>query len=440
MPCAEPLPSSTDDAVVGDIERFLEDAIGQLTPAVSAREQVGPGSTRRILPSLLLWAGLLVCVLHGFHQQRSLWRLLTQRGLWGHPPLSLSDEAVYKRLGSGGTAVLEHLFAQISILLRDRLAPYAQATLAPFATAVYALDATTLDQVARWLPALRRTRPGDHALLPGKLAALFDLRHQQWTRIEHQPNPDQNEKVAARRMVAGLARGCLLLADLGYFGFAWFAWLTDQGLWWVSRLRAKSSYTVAHTFYRQGSTADALVWLAAYRADRTKHLVRLVEFQVGSAHYRYLTNVLDPRVLPMGEIARLYARRWDSELAFKLAKVQLKLGLLWSARPTVILQQVWAVLSIAQILQALRLEIAGRVGVDPFEVSLPLLVEYLPFCASFGGDPMRAFLEDGRRVGFIRPSKRTQIQAPLLPSTAYVWPPPDLVLERTPRYAAKQGR
>src|SRR5689334_13028436 len=101
MPCTDPQPTVPDDPVVGDIERFLEDAIGRLAPAVSAREQVGPGSTRRILPSLLLWAGLLVCVLRGFAHQRTLWRLLSQRGLWGHPPLPLSDEAVYKRLGSG---------------------------------------------------------------------------------------------------------------------------------------------------------------------------------------------------------------------------------------------------------------------------------------------------------------------------------------------------
>lgn len=437
MPVPDPLPPPNADPVVGDIERFLEDAIGQLAPALAAREQAGPGSTRRILPSLLLWAGLLVCVLHGFCHQRTLWRLLSQHGVWGHPPLPLSDEAVYKRLGSGGTAVLEQLFAQISHLLRDRLAPFAQTALVPFAAGVFALDETTLDQVARLLPALRGTPAGDHVLLPGKLAALFDLRRQQWERIEHQPNPGQNEKVAARRMVAGLARGSLILADLGYFGFAWFDWLTEQGLWWVSRLRAKTSYTVEHTFYHQGTTRDALVWLGAYRADRSKHLVRLVEFQAGSAHYRYLTNVLDPRVLPIADLARLYARRWDIELAFKLAKVQLKLGWLWSARAPVILQQVWAVLIIAQILQALRLEIAGRAGADPFEVSLPLLVEYLPFFASLGGDPMRAFLEDGRRVGFIRPSKRLQIQAPVLPVTAYVLPPPDLVTERVPRYAGK---
>ncbi len=438
LPAVPPSARQDTERVVGEVETFLREAISLVEPTISGREQTGPGHTTRILPGMLLWAGLLVCVLHGVSKQLALWRLLSRRGLWGHPPIALSDQAVYKRLGTGGTAVLEHLFAQISGILADRLAPYLQTTLAPFATEVLALDETTLDQVARLLPALRGLAPGDRRLLPGKLAGLFDVRRQQWVRVEHQSNPVQNEKVAARRMLDGLARGCLILADLGYFGFAWFDELTDRGLWWVSRLRAGTSYTVAHVAYRRGQTLDALVWLGAYRADRTKHLVRLVQFQVGAKTYRYLTNVLDPTVLPMPDLARLYARRWDIELAFKTAKVHLHLGLLWSARDPVILQQVWAVLIIAQIVQGLRLEIAGRAGVDPFDVSLPLLVEYLPFLASFGDDPLRAFVEDGQRLRFIRPASRTRIQAPVIPRDALTAPPSDLDRERTPRYAGKR--
>jgi hypothetical protein len=435
-----PAPTSEVEPVIGEIEAFLREAIQDIELDLDAEERSGPGNTRRILPAALLWAGLLVCVLRGFQNQLALWRLLSQRGLWGRPPLTLTDQALYTRLGSGGTAVLERLFQQISAILRLRLAPYVQTSLAPFASEIVALDETALDPVARLLPSLRGLEPGNRRLLPGKLTGLFDLRRQQWLRVEHQPNPDQNEKRAARRMLDGLPAGSLVLADLGYFGFAWFDELTDRGFWWISRLRAKTSYTVAHVAYHRGETLDALVWLGAYRADRSAHLVRLVQFQIGTATYRYLTNVLDPTVLPLAEIARLYPRRWDIELAFKTAKVHLKLGLLWGARETVILQQVWAVLIIAQILQALRLEIAGRAGADPFEVSLPLLIEYLPFFASFGGDPMRAFIEDGRRVRFIRPSRRTHSEAPVIPQQAYAVPPPDLLRVRVARYAGKQGR
>ena len=435
-----PVPSAAErERVVGEVEAFLAEMLPRLAPDPTAEEQRGPGSTTRILPALLLWSGLVVCVLRGWTTQLALWRLLRLGGLWGQPPLALSDQAIYKRLATGGTAPLERLFAQLSHLLRERLAPYAETKLAPFATEVVALDETTLDQVARLLPPLRGLPPGDPQLLPGKLAGLFDLRRQQWRRVEHQPNPVQNERVAARRLLADLPTGSLVLADLGYFGFAWFDWLTAHGYFWLSRLRAKTSYSVVHTFYHRGPTRDALVWLGAHPPDRAKSLVRLVEFQVGAAQYRYLTNVLDPSVLPVVDLARLYARRWDIELAFATAKVHLKLGLLWAARPVVLLQQVWAVLCLAQILQALRLEIAGRAGVDPFEVSLPLLIEYLPFLARVGRDPLQTFVEQGRAVGFIRPSRRTRIQAPIIPADAYALPPPDLVREREPRYAGRQG-
>src|SRR3712207_370162 len=141
---------------------------------------------------------------------------------------------------------------------------------------------------------------------------------------------------------------------------------------------------------------------------------------------------------PAQQIARLYARRWDIELACNLVKTHLGLHLLWGAKPVVVLQQVWAVLIIAQVLQALRLEIAGRAGVDPYEVSLPLLVEYLPFFAARGLDPVTVFVEQGRALRFIRPSTRTVIVAPAIPPEELVPRPADLVIERTPRYAQRK--
>ncbi len=300
------------------------------------------------------------------------------------------------------------------------------------------LDETTLDPVARLLPVLRTLPRGPAARLPGKLTGLFDLRREQWRRLVHQPNPQQNEKVAAAALVADLPRGTLVLADLGYFGFAWFDALTAQGLWWISRLRAKTTYTVLHRYDEAGEVFDGLVWLGAYRADRAAHAVRLVRFPVGGTTYTYHTNVLDPHVLPLRDIAVLYARRWDIELAFKTVKRHLQLHLIWSAHPTAVLQQVWAVLIIAQILQALQLEIAGRAGVDPFDVSLALLVQYLPQYAYTGQDPVAVFVTEGRALGFIRPSRRTQVRAPVIPPDQLTPLPPDLSLVRTPRYAQRK--
>jgi hypothetical protein len=153
-------------------------------------------------------------------------------------------------------------------------------------------------------------------------------------------------------MLANLPPGSLIVADLGYFGFRWFDDLTDGQYWWVSRLRAGTSDEIVHTDYQDDESFDGLVWLGKHRADRAKHAVRLVQFRVGEQTHAYLTNVRDPQSFPLAEVARVYGRRWDLELAIKLVKRELGLHLLWSAKPVVIAQQVWAALCLAQILHA----------------------------------------------------------------------------------------
>lgn len=422
-------------AIVGDLDAFLRDAIADLAPDLA--EPVGRGRPR-ILPALCLWAGLLTCVARGFASQADLWRLLTQQGLWDYPRFPLTDQAIYNRLAAAGTVPLETLSARITALLAARLAPLAEHDLAPFATAVVALDESDLDRVARLLPAVRDVPAGDARPLGGTLAGVFDLRVQQWRRIAYRTETAQNEKAAAREMVAGLPIGTLIVADLGYFGFRWFDDLTDAEYWWLSRLRAGTSYDVIHTFYQDGDTFDGIVWLGKHRADRAKHAVRLVRFRVGERVHAYLTNVRDPARFPLAQIARLYGRRWDFELAVKLVKRELGLHLLWGTKPVVIAQQLLAALTIAQILHALRFEVARRAAVDVFDVSLPLLVRWMPRFAAGGEDPVTIFVERGQAAGFIRPSRRIRHEAPAIAAAALVPLPRGVPLARTPRYAQRK--
>ena len=419
-------------ALAGQIEAVLVELAADLTPGRPNGRGRPP-----ILPAAVLWTALALGVLRGAMSQLAIWRLVLETGLWRGGRIVVSDEAVYRRLARAPEpSPMAALFAQMTTLLAARAAP--DQPLAPFAAAVVALDETTLDQVARTLPALRGLPPGDDRLLPGKLAALFDVRRQLFRAVVHLPNPHQNEKAAARGLAATLEPGTLLLADLGYFGFAWFDELTDAGQWWLSRLRAKTSYRVEHVAYQDEATFDGLVWLGAHRADRARHLVRLVRFRVGARTHADLTNVRDPRQLSLAQIAQLYARRWDIELAVKLVKRDLGLHLLWSAKPAVILHQVWATLVIAQILLALRREVAHAARVDDFDVSLSLLIQYLPPYAARHDDPLAAFVADGRLLGFIRPSTRTHARAPVIPPEALIPPPADLPLTQTPRYAGRR--
>jgi hypothetical protein len=420
---------------IGDIEQFLQECIARLEPATETTG--GPGRPR-ILPAMCLWAGLLVCVLRGFNSQLALWRLLSREGLWYYPRFPVSDEAIYKRLATDTSQSMAGLFAQITELLVERLEPLMEWRLAAFATDIVAIDETTLDPVHKHLPATRTLPAGDKRLLAGKLAGVFDVRRQVWRSVEYVAEATQNEKVLARDLVARVAPGSLLLMDLGYFSFAFFDELTDAGYFWLSRLRRGTSYEVVHVFSEDATVFDGLIWLGKYRADRAKHVVRLVRVTHQGRQHAYLTNVRDPHQLPATDVVRLYARRWDFEMAVQLVKQHLRLGMLWSAKPAVILQQVWAVLIIAQILQALRFEVAQRVACDPFEISMPLLVEYVPRWAAAGKDPLQMLVEHGRAMRLIRPSRRTVYQLPEVGLDALEPVPPDLVLTREPRYAQRK--
>lgn len=414
------------------IEAWLR-AFVPLTEPVAPRTRGRPP----ILPGAMLWAGLLVCVLRGWSSQLALWRLLRTHGVWDFPAQPISDDAVYRRLERAGDRSMRELFTAVTATLLAEAIP--DHTLAPFATEVVVLDETTLDPVARTLPALRGLPPRAPALLPGKVAAVFDVRRQLYRHVAITPDPHQNERQFAPLLCTEVPVGSLILADLGYFGFPWFDRLTDAGYWWLSRLRARTSYTVVHVHYQDEATLDALVWLGAYRADRAKHLVRLIQLTHGEQVRRYLTNVRDPTLLGAAEIGPLYARRWDIELAFKLVKRDLGLHLLWSAKPAVILSQVWAVLVIAQVALALRAGIARQAGVDLFEVSLTLLVQEVPRLARSGTrDPVAWFVEEGRALGYIRPSRRIVWQVPEISPEQLTLPPPDLVTERDPRYAGRR--
>lgn len=342
-------------------------------------------------------------------------------------------------MAQGGANGLATLLTQITTLLEARLAPWLPRLVPPlatFANEIVALDETTLDPLARRLPATT-TRPAKERELPGKLAVLFDVRRQLFRTVQIIPDATQNEKVAARDLLAGVSRGALVLFDRGYFSFPFFDDLTARGLWWVTRWREKTSYTVIQPFAQHGDTFDGLIWLGAYRADQAAHPVRLIQFQHGGRIVRYLTNVCDPQLLPLHEVAHLYARRGDIEMAFQLIKQHLGLSLWWSTKDTIIHQQLYAILIIAQIVQALRLEIAARADVDVFDVSLPLVVRYLPQFAARGEDPVVAVVEHGRRAGFIRPARRIVIAAPE-PPLAYAMSLADRPRYRTPRYAQRR--
>jgi hypothetical protein len=148
---------------------------------------------------------MLVCVLRGMGSQLELWRLLASKGLWEYPRFEITDQAIYNRLAREGTDPLQRLFGQVSALLKERLKPYELRGPAGFAEEVVALDQSTLEKVARMLPALKEVNPKE--LVAGKIAGLFDVRPAVAARNAHRRGQREREGLSQGDDLGACARG-----------------------------------------------------------------------------------------------------------------------------------------------------------------------------------------------------------------------------------------
>ena len=414
-------PAATSEAsaslaqqIVGFLEQLLTQSQQQAGPRAPVAKR-GPGRPPT-LSLQQLWLALLIGIIRQAKHLSHIWRLLCLQPTGSFAPVHLTYEAVRKRLLAAGTQPLQQLFETVSLALGQwALSQQPSAlTVAAFAVQILALDETTLDRLRRLTQELREVPDGDAHLLPGKLAGLFDLRLQRWVRVQFRADVLAGCNTGILLLLEGLAPGSLIIADLGYFSFPWFDYLTGQGFFWVSRLKEKTTYQIKEVlaYDDQKGLLDAIVWLGKYRADQAAHAVRLVIFCYQGKQYRYLTNVLDPQRLSMWEIAYLYSRRWDIELAFKLLKCHLGLHIWWGARPELVMIQLWLALILAQLLPALQLHVAMQAEVEPAEISMHLLIELLPVVPTDSTPIVERLVQQGRFLGLIRPSSRIQIVVP----------------------------
>ena len=417
---AGPVPSR--QAIEAEITRLLP-LVDLSPPPVGRPPQVAPA---------LLWAAIFVSILEGTPTQRAIWTRISGAGLWSHAPVPVTAEAVRKRLVGLDPATFQALFVQCTALLTAEWA--GDQTLAPFAAGVFAIDDTTLDKLVRSVP----TPDGPVRPLAGRLHTVFDVRRQCFREVLPTDQPFENERVAARDLVASLPRGSLVLLDRGYLSFELYDDLTDAAAWVVTRLREAITFTTTHVLTDAEGVIDELGFLGGYRADRGKHLLRRITITTPGepVPFRYLTNVCDPVVLSPDQIVHLYGRRWDIETAFRLLKRDLGLHLIWSTSWAMVLLQIWATLIIAQIVFVLRLQVALRAGVDLFDVSVAMLIRELPHYLARGyADVVGAIVARGPYGGIIRPARRKRRWVPR--NLRVIPPPPGLPRTQTPRYARK---
>ena len=329
------------------------------------------GLRQRILTIEVVMISLLQYVVGTMESFLALIDKLRCGSVPGLREVEVSPQAFYGRLRALPHTLFVDLLRETTRQLRHSKHPVRQwlKELAPFANGIYAMDDTTLDALARKSKLLQQYPKGAMVTLGGRLGCILDLVTGKFAEILYDPDSAANEKNHARPLIERIGQGGLYVFDLGYFAFPFLDYLTEGKNWFVTRMRAKTSFKVIHVMAENTHYRDRLVWLGKYAADRAAYPVRLVELQINGEWWGYLTNVLDPQRLDAAAVWALYNQRWNIEKSFATVKRALGMAFLRVTHENGILIQIWTTLTVYQVLQDLRLEIAATIGCRDNEIS-----------------------------------------------------------------------
>ncbi|KQV11642.1 MULTISPECIES: IS4 family transposase [unclassified Kitasatospora] len=207
-----------------------------------------------------------------------------------------------------------------------------------------------------------------------------------------------SEHKLARRLLAALRPGMLLLADRNFAGHElWglveatgchLAWRIKKNLilppLWV--LPDGSYLSVMPTPAESQRLGNARFHGRTPTGLPEGHLVRIIEYTVtirprgGSAQtetFRMSTSLLDHQLAPARQLAMIYHQRWEIETGFAELKNRLRgTGfILRSKTPELVCQEVYALLTVYQALCALEVHAAEQGQVDPDRISFTTTVQ-----------------------------------------------------------------
>lgn len=186
-----------------------------------------------------------------------------------------------------------------------------------------------------------------------------------------------SEQALADELIGALGPRMLCLADRGFYGFERFQAARRSGaelLW-----RAKSNQRLP----REQTLADGSYLSSVYAfSDRHAHRdpaqVRVVEYTIddpgvpqAETRYRLLSTMLDCETAPAGELAALYAERWELEGTLDELKTHQRgpRVVLRSKHPDGVYQETYAYLCVHYAIRRLMHDAALQADLDPDRLS-----------------------------------------------------------------------
>ena len=150
--------------------------------------------------------------------------------------------------------------------------------------------------------------------------------------------------------------GTILVFDRGYVDYAWYEQLTQQGVFFVTRLRYDANYRVLESrpLPQKGHIrSDERIGLGSHWY-RQKHPLRRIEVDLpaGEEPVVLLTNHV---TFGPTTISRIYQDRWQVEVFFRALKQNLRVKSFVGTSPNALKIQIWTALIAILLLKYLQL-------------------------------------------------------------------------------------
>jgi hypothetical protein len=157
-------------------------------------------------------------------------------------------------------------------------------------------------------------------------------------------------------------RGTMLVFDRGYEDHTWWRRLTAGGVWFVSRLKDSTGYTIVDERpVRAGSNIvrDEMIVLDSEKDPDNLTMLRRIEvwLEEKQATIVFVTNNLK---LAASTIAAIYRDRWQIELFFKAIKQSLRIKTFIGTSENAVRIQIWTALIAMLLLRYLHLRSTWR--------------------------------------------------------------------------------
>lgn len=361
-------------AVIAEIEQRLLKSLspGSFKPLSGIKGTHQKPMRERLLTLPVMVAVVLSLVYRQIGSVSELLRVLHQEGLLWVEPLSVSVEAVIKRLRVLPISLFSQLFDSLLLQWRGSTGMVSevwQPIQASFG-AIWIADGSTLEELRRQLKVLRDE---PKTVLAGKMMAVVELLTHRPLKLSYTPNPKATDKTFDSWLLEHLPIGGLLVFDLGFFKFLWFDQFTDQHKYFLTRLREKTAYQVVRTLSHGLRYRDEIIELDQYRSNPCRYRLRLVSVLWDTTWYCYLTNVLDPQQLPPHLVCELYRRRWRIEDAVALTKRLLGLAYLWVGDRNAVQIQLYATWIFYALLNDLCAQVAVALNQPLERISMEMV-------------------------------------------------------------------